>query len=253
LPLPYLILHREGPEALPARARAPDGRSVRLSREGEGRFVGTLDGSPVREEPFPLSDDITAIEPAGEPAYLLLDPDVEHDEVGVPLGPDRGGGIFDRTGSEGTLDREGTATAGAIPRPEFLRMAVLARIASWTPPPAPEARIDGAALRQLQRALKEEQLDAVPLPSPALPAERRRAQRSLPSPDGAPAPAQDREERTLTQLRVPLPPSLEDTPAVSAGRTSKTTSRRSPWSGEKTGWSLLLLAGGALLWRACMP
>jgi hypothetical protein len=165
---------------------------------------------PVREEPLSVSDDVTAIEPVGDAAYLTLDPEAEHDEVGIPLGPDSGGGIFDQTGSEGTLDREGTATAGAIPRPEFLRMAVLARIASWAPPPPPAVPVNEPALRQLQRALREEPLDPVPLPFAGLPPTRVCGPRSVSAPERAPPSADEREERTLTQLRIPLPRGAEE-------------------------------------------
>jgi hypothetical protein len=89
------------------------------------------------------------------------------DEVGVPLGPERGGGMFDSTATDAAFALDRTATAARGLRPEFSRMAVLARVAAWHDPYASTSMTRGPIgaepLAALMRGILVEPLDPLPV------------------------------------------------------------------------------------------
>ena len=160
------MLRREGPGVLPAIVRDAEGGLLRLTDAPPGRLVGTIGAQPVYASLVEAWTEDTAPSLRGA-MVLTLDADAV-DEVCVHLGPEVGGGLFDRTASEDAADLEATATAGRIPRPGILRTAVLARVAAWRPPlrPAPtRAPPSDEALARLARAAREEPPDALPMPA----------------------------------------------------------------------------------------
>ncbi len=160
------MLRREGPGVLPAIVRDADGALLRLTNTPPGRMVGTIGTQPVYASLVETWTEDTAPSLRGS-MVLTLDADAV-DEVRVHLGPEVGGGLFDRTASEDAADVEATATAGRVPRPGILRTAVLARVAAWRTPVRPDparAVPSDDALARLARAAREEPPDAIPMPA----------------------------------------------------------------------------------------
>ncbi len=162
----FEVLRREGPGVLPAIVRDADGALLRLTNTPPGRMVGTIGTQPVYASLVEAWTEDTAPSLRGS-MVLTLDADAV-DEVRVHLGPEVGGGLFDRTASEDATDVEATATAGRIPRPGILRTAVLARVAAWRPAVRPDPMVvfpSDDALARLARAAREEPPDALPMPA----------------------------------------------------------------------------------------
>ncbi len=179
-------------EGLPELVRADDGSVLRLSYAPGGRKLGSHAGRPVYGSIVEAMGDEPTASPARRGGWWVPDVDATDpsiaavgalDEVGVPLGPERGGGMFDATATDAAFALDRTATAARGLRPEFSRMAVLARVAAWHDPHAtpPSARLPrgGEPLAALMRGILGEPLDPLPVIEDARPGDGGR-------PDAAP-------------------------------------------------------------------
>jgi hypothetical protein len=185
----FEILSHEVGGGLPELVRSPDGGVLRLSHAPTGILLGSFAGTPVYGSVLNAWEEERTAgigrAPGTPSAWLELDDAGPGsgwlDEVRVRLGPERGGGLFERTATDAGASVETTATAGRVLRPEFSRMAVLARVAAWqdpyegTPVHADSARDD--ALDAIRRVILSEPLDPLPVLSDVA-----RAKRDVPVP-----------------------------------------------------------------------
>ena len=177
----FEILSEESVGGLPVLVRADDGAVLRLSYTSTGTPLGSLAGRPVYGcvlnawEEERTAGIVRAgwleLDDPGDAARAPADRDPSVsgwlDEVGVRLGPERGGGLFERTATDADASVETTATAGRVVRPEFSRMAVLARVAAWHDPyegvPVDVDSVREDAIEALRRVILEEPLDPLPV------------------------------------------------------------------------------------------
>ena len=139
------LLRREGEAPFPCVVRTPDGRTLRLHGDAaprHARWFGLCDGMAIWSEPA---------DNPGPPTGIVVEIAMTEqvDEVGVPLGPDRGGeGLFD-TPDEASLTGERTGVSSQEAGAEQQRLAVLAWISATLAEPAdlPETGPPSATLR----------------------------------------------------------------------------------------------------------
>lgn len=190
--LRFELLRREGEATLPCVVRTPEGRVLRLHGDAAPRhasWLGMLDGVAVWSEPA----DLTGI---GSDEWIEVHVTELIDEVGVPLGPDRGDhGLFDPP-SEFSLTGERTGTPTDEAGAEAQRTALLAWIASSLgagPPPV----ATGASPAALRTRIADEPPDL--LPSLGAPPGPRTSGRVLRPPPPSPRPATPELDDTATQ------------------------------------------------------
>ncbi len=205
--LRFELLRREGESALPCVVRTPEGRVLRLHGDAaprHARWLGMLDGVAVWSEPADLQG-------IGSDEWIEVDVAELIDEVGVPLGPDRGdhGGLFDPP-SEFSLTGERTGTPTDEAGAEAQRTALLAWIASSLGAGAPP-RDEGPAPAALRLRIADEPPDL--LPSLSAPSSTRAGGRVLRPPPPSPGPASAELDDTATQVNplAPAGPSTEHT------------------------------------------
>ena len=169
----FEILSCEPDGGLPALVRDDDGAVLRLSHAPVGPLLGALAGRVVYGAVLNVWEEERTAGLVGAPGWIVLDLEDREgfgggwlDEVRVRLGPERGGGLFEHTATDASAGVETTATAGRVLRPEFSRMAVLARVAAWQDPhdgvPVDGALVPEEQLEALRRVILEEALDPLP-------------------------------------------------------------------------------------------
>ncbi len=203
----FEILSCEPDGGLPALVRGDDGAVLRLSHAPVGPLLGALAGRVVYGAVLNAWEEERTAGLVRAAGWIELDAEEREgfasgwlDEVGVRLGPERGGGLFERTATDASAGVETTATAGRVLRPEFSRMAVLARVAAWQDP-HDGVPVDGALVREeqleaLRRVILEEALD--PLPALGEPA------RAMIDPIEGPPPPETPPEAPPETRRFPI-------------------------------------------------